>query len=60
MKTNIRTERLSADHGGEECSGSASVEESCNTQECPGNAINYYVSNSIYIKTNCDNFWICK
>ena len=38
MKTNTRTEKVSAKHGGEKCSGAASVEESCNIQECPGNA----------------------
>ena len=36
MKTNTRTEAVSAEHGGEECPGPASEEVSCNTQECPG------------------------
>ena len=36
MRTNSREERINAKHGGAECSGSAIVEESCNTQECPG------------------------
>ena len=36
MKTNTRTEKVSADHGGEECTGPASEEVSCNEHECPG------------------------
>lgn len=35
MRTNTRTEKVSADHGGEECEGATSIEESCNVQECP-------------------------
>merc|ERR1711881_418669 len=34
-RTNTRTERQGAQHGGEECPGPASIEESCNVQECP-------------------------
>ena len=36
MRTNTRTEKVSAEHGGEECPGPASVDESCNVHECPG------------------------
>ena len=36
MRTNTRTEKVGAQHGGEECPGPASLEESCNVQECPG------------------------
>ena len=38
-QTNIRKPNVTAAHGGEECYGSASVTESCNTQECPGKYI---------------------
>ena len=40
MRTNTRTEKVSAEHGGEECPGPASVDESCNVHECPGYKIN--------------------
>ena len=30
-----RTAKIVAEHGGEECTGSSSVEESCNLQNCP-------------------------
>ena len=36
MKINTRTEKVSAEHGGEDCPGPASEEISCNEQECPG------------------------
>ena len=36
MRTNKRTEKVSAKHGGEQCPGPASVDESCNVHECPG------------------------
>ena len=36
MKNNTRTEKVSADLGGEECHGPASEEIRCNEQECPG------------------------
>ena len=36
MKINTRTEKVSAEHGGEECPGPDSEEISCNEQECPG------------------------
>ena len=39
MRTNTRTEKVGAQHGGEECPGPASIEESCNVQECPGRII---------------------
>merc|ERR1712179_534223 len=35
MRTNTRTEKQGAQHGGEECPGPASIEESCNVHECP-------------------------
>jgi len=35
MKINTRTEKVSAEHGGEDCPGPASEEISCNEQECP-------------------------
>ena len=38
-RTNTRTEKLSADHGGDACDGASSIEESCNIQECPGKII---------------------
>ena len=36
MRTNTRTEKVAAAYGGEECNGSASIQESCNIQVCPG------------------------
>ena len=36
MRLNNRVHDVSAEHGGEECEGPDSVEESCNTHECPG------------------------
>ena len=36
MKINTRTEKVSAEHGGEDCPGPATEEISCNEQECPG------------------------
>ena len=39
MRTNTRTKKEVAQHGGEECPGPASMEESCNIQECPGTII---------------------
>ena len=35
-RINTRVHDVSAEHGGEECEGPESVEESCNTHECPG------------------------
>lgn len=35
MRINTRTEKVSAEHGGDECPGVPSVEESCNVEECP-------------------------
>ena len=40
-RTNTRTEKVSAAHGGELCEGSTSIEESCNVQKCPGYEICY-------------------
>ena len=35
-RTNIRNKITEATDGGEECSGTSTSTESCNTQECPG------------------------
>ena len=35
-RTNTRTAKIDAAHGGEECNGTSSITENCNTQECPG------------------------
>ena len=35
-RTNVRTPKIDAAHGGEECNGSSNITESCNTHECPG------------------------
>ena len=35
-RTDTRTPKKSAEHGGQECDGPTSVTESCNVQECPG------------------------
>ena len=37
MLTKTRKEKVAAQHGGEECPGVHTIEESCNVQECPGN-----------------------
>ena len=36
MRTNTRTERVSAAYGGEACNGPNSIHEGCNDQDCPG------------------------
>ena len=36
IRTNTRKPKVEAEHGGEDCSGSPSITESCNVQECPG------------------------
>ena len=36
MLTKTRKEKVTALHGGEECPGPSTIEESCNVQECPG------------------------
>ena len=39
-RTNTRSKKVNAEHGGEECDDVAtSIEESCNVQECPGHTI---------------------
>ena len=38
-RTNTRTQKVSAAHGGNECNGTTSVDESCNVQECPGKEV---------------------
>ena len=35
-RTNTRTTKDLADHGGKECDGVASLQENCNSQPCPG------------------------
>ena len=37
MLTKTRKEKVAAQHGGEECPGVDTIEESGNVQECPGN-----------------------
>lgn len=34
--TNTRTPKVDAQHGGDKCTGSSTVTESCNVHECPG------------------------
>ena len=40
-RTNTRTKKVSAAHGGEDCDGPAAIKDSCNVQNCPGNEIFY-------------------
>ena len=35
-RTNTRKEKVSANHGGDECHGLTNITESCNVDECPG------------------------
>ena len=35
-RTNTRSQKTLASHGGKECDGSASIEEVCNVHKCPG------------------------
>ena len=35
-RTNTRGVKITAAHGGDECSGSSNITESCNIMECPG------------------------
>ena len=37
-RNNIRTEQISAAHGGDPCLGPSTDEEDCNIRKCPGNA----------------------
>ena len=43
MRTNTRTEKVSAAYGGEECNGPASIQENCNIQVCPGMKSLYFL-----------------
>ena len=36
-RTNVRTKKVAAANGGDECVGSSTAEKNCNTQNCPGN-----------------------
>ena len=36
MLTKTRKEKVTALHGGQNCTGPDTIEESCNVQECPG------------------------
>ena len=36
-RTNTRTEKMAASHGGNSCTGPSTFEENCNIQECKGN-----------------------
>ena len=36
LRTNTRSPKVEAKHGGEECAGSSKIIESCNVHECPG------------------------
>ena len=42
IRTDTRTESVSAKHGGDKCPGPSSMDVSCNDQECPGEQ---YLSN---------------
>ena len=46
-RTNIRTEKVAAEHGSDECEGDESVQESCNVQECPGHKFSSSLSTII-------------
>ena len=46
-RTNIRTENVTAQHGGDECEGTKTIEESCNVQECPGYRFYYSLTTMI-------------
>ena len=52
MLTKTRKEKVAAQHGGEECPGVDTIEESCNVQECPGNQTILqieYIHKALYI-----------
>ena len=40
-RTNVRTKKVPAANGGEQCDGDAWIKESCNVRKCPGNEIFY-------------------
>ena len=39
FRTNTRTAKVEANHGGDDCAGTTTIIESCNVHECPGNCI---------------------
>ena len=45
VRTNTRTEKVSAAYGGEECSGTASTQEMCNIQLCPRMISSFFLYN---------------
>ena len=50
-RTNTRTEKVSAAHGGNDCNGTSSIHESCNVQECPGKEV-FFRPNQLFL------FWM--
>ena len=38
-RTNTRSKKINAKHGGKECDEPTSIDESCNVQECPGHTV---------------------
>ena len=54
-RINTRVHDVSAEHGGEECEGPDSVEESCNTHECPGE---YQFVLARPVEMYCSHGWI--
>ena len=41
-RTNTRDTKVRAAHGGDECSGSSTVNEPCSVEECPGKTQSVY------------------